>query len=43
VLKEREAREAITASGGRDLADEELHRSRPGTLPWEREQAGSAG
>ena len=42
VLKEREEREAITAIGGRDLTEEELedlHRSRPGTLPWEREQS----
>ena len=45
VLKEREAREAITAIGGRDMTEEELeaeHRARPGTLPWEREQASSA-
>jgi hypothetical protein len=45
VLKEREAREAITAIGGRDMTEEEMeaeHRARPGTLPWEREQASSA-
>lgn len=42
VLKEREMREDITAIGGRDLTEQELealHQSRPGTLPWEREQA----
>ena len=45
VLKEREAREALSAAGGRDLTEEELeaeHRARPGTLPWEREQASPA-
>jgi hypothetical protein len=42
VLKEREAREAITAIGGRDMTEEEMeaeHQARSGTLPWEREQA----
>ncbi len=42
VLKEREAREGLSAIGGRDLTEAELeaeHRARPGTLPWEREQA----
>src|SRR5919201_4042551 len=41
VLRRREEREAITAIGGRDLTEAELealHRSRPGTLPWERDQ-----
>ena len=44
VLKEREAREELSAFGGRDLTEEELeaeHQARPGTLPWEREQASS--
>jgi hypothetical protein len=42
VLREREEREALTAVGGRDLTDEELealHRSRLGTLPWDRDQS----
>jgi hypothetical protein len=42
VLKEREAREALSAVGGRDLTEEEMeaeHRARPGTPPWERERA----
>jgi hypothetical protein len=44
VLQEREEREEMTAIGGRDLTEEELeelHRSRPGTLPWERDGASS--
>jgi hypothetical protein len=41
VLKEGEAREALSAVGGRDLTEEEMeaeHRARPGTVPWERGQ-----
>ena len=43
VLKEREAREAITAIGGRDLIDEEVEaddQAWPGTLRWERGKRG---
>src|SRR5207249_2000557 len=45
VLNERQAREELTAIGGEDLTEEELedlHRSQPGTLPWERGQASEA-
>jgi hypothetical protein len=45
VLKEREAREGLSAFGGEDLTEDELeaeHRARPGTLPWEREPASPA-
>jgi hypothetical protein len=46
VLYLREAAEGVSAFGGDDLTEEELeelHRSRPGTLPWEREPATRAG
>ncbi len=46
VLQLREAAEGVSAFGGEDLTEEELeelHRSRPGTLPWEREPAARAG
>jgi hypothetical protein len=42
VLRERQSEEELSAIGGRDLTDEELeevYRARPGTVPWEREQA----
>lgn len=42
VLYLREAAEGVSAFGGDFLTEEELeelHRSRPGTLPWEREPA----
>ena len=42
VLRQREAEEGLSAIGGRDLTEEELeemYQARPGTVPWEREQA----
>lgn len=42
VLRQRETEEALSAIGGRDLTEEELeemYQARPGTVPWEREQA----
>jgi hypothetical protein len=45
VLKEREAREELAAIGGEDLTEDEMeaeYRARPGTVPWEREQATSS-
>lgn len=46
VLYLREAAEGVSAFGGDDLTEEELeelHRSRSGTLPWEREPAVQSG
>jgi hypothetical protein len=46
VLHRREAAEGVSAFGGDFLTEEELeelHRSRPGTLPWEREPAAQTG
>jgi hypothetical protein len=45
VLNQRLASEDLLAIGGDDLTEEELeelHESRPGTLPWEREQKRSS-
>jgi hypothetical protein len=42
VLRQRETEEGLSAIGGRDLTEEELeemYQARPGTVPWEREQA----
>ncbi|MBI3973505.1 MAG: hypothetical protein HY332_19705 [Chloroflexi bacterium] len=46
VLRRREETEGLSAFGGEDLTEdelEELERDRPGTYPWEREQAARAG
>jgi hypothetical protein len=46
VLRRREEAEGVGAFGGEDLTEdelEELERGRPGTYPWEREQAVRAG
>jgi hypothetical protein len=46
VLHRREAAEGVSAFGGDFLTEdelEELHRSRPGTLPWERAPAAQVG
>jgi hypothetical protein len=46
VLYRREADEGLSAFGGDFLTEEELeelHQSRPGTLPWEREPNTRAG
>ena len=45
VLRKRETEEELSAIGGRDLTQEELeemYQARPGTVPWEREQAGDS-
>lgn len=45
VLRRREETEGLSAIGGDELTEEELRimrEARPGTNPWEREQAGSA-
>lgn len=42
VLRERQTEEELSAIGGRDLTEdelEEIYQARPGTVPWEREQA----
>ncbi len=46
VLRRREETEGLSAFGGEDLTEdelEELERGRPGTYPWERDQAARAG
>ncbi len=46
VLRRREAVEGVSAFGGDFLSEEELeelHRTRPGTLPWEAEPAAQVG
>jgi hypothetical protein len=46
VLHLRESAEGVSAFGGDDLSEEELeelHRSRPGTLPWDRDRTAQAG